>query len=79
MNTSNLGRQKCFRFQVKECQNAFIETWIRVAKFSERIPIRSDDTDKRQTKFLLSAIFPRSGMHTPHLILAPNFNSIWNF
>ena len=39
-------------------QNASIETWIRTAKFNQKIPTRSDDISKIQT------VFPRSGMHS---------------
>ena len=63
MSKCNLRMRRCFRFQVWECQNASIETWIKAAKFSLKIRIRSEDIDKMQSEFLRSRIFPRSGMH----------------
>ena len=47
----------CFEFLVQECQNASLETGIKSAKFSHKIPIVSEDMDKMLTEF------PQSGMH----------------
>ena len=47
MNNCNSLMRRCFKFQVLECQNSPIETWIRVAQF----PICSEDMDKIQTEF----------------------------
>ena len=50
--------RRCFKFQVYECPNASIETWIRAAEFSLKIPTRSKNMDKIQTKFPRCGIFP---------------------
>ena len=34
MNNCNLRMHRSFKFQVYECQNPSIETWIRAVKFS---------------------------------------------
>ena len=57
MNDSNLCMLRPFKIPVKEYQNPSIETWITAAKFSLKIPIRSEDMDKMQTEF------PQSGLH----------------
>ena len=44
--------RRCFKFQVYECPNASI------AKFSLKIPTRSENMDKIQTKFPRCGIFP---------------------
>ena len=46
MKKQNLRMRRCFKFQVQECQNVSLETWIKVAKFSKTIRIRSEDKDK---------------------------------
>lgn len=46
------------------CQNIFIETLIRVTKFSHKIPRRCKFKNNIQTKFQPSGAFPRTGMHT---------------
>ena len=42
--------RRCFKFEVQECQNVSLETWIKVAKFSKTIRIRSEDKDKMYTE-----------------------------
>ena len=49
MNNRNMRMDICFKFQVKECQNASLETWIKAAKFSKNIPIRSENMDRMWT------------------------------
>ena len=57
MNTFNLRKRRCFKFQVQECQNASIENYIEAVKSSLKIPISSEDMDKMQTEF------PQKRMH----------------
>ena len=46
-----------FQILSRGYQNISIETWIRAAKFSLKIPIRYEDINKKQTEF------SPSGMH----------------
>ena len=40
---------RCWKcMEVRKCQNASFETWIRAAKFSSKIPVRPEDMDKIQ-------------------------------
>ena len=49
--------------KLRGCANISIETWIRAAKYNERIPIRSEDINKMQSEISRGRKFPRSGMH----------------
>ena len=53
---------RCLEIQINECQNIYIETLIGASKFSQRIPRLSRDMNKMHNEFLLSGIFPRSGI-----------------
>ena len=63
----------CFEFLVQECQNASLETGIKSAKFSHKIPIVSEDMDKMLTEF------PQSGMHKGALWLVQTFRLMETF
>ena len=44
--------RRCWKcIEVWKCQNAFIETWIRAAKFSSKIPVHPEDMDKIQSEY----------------------------
>ena len=51
---------RCFKFQVQECQNTSIETWIRDIIFDLKIPICSENMEKSPTEFQQSGIFLRA-------------------
>ena len=57
--------RRCWKcIEVWKCQNAFIETWIRAAKFSSKIPVHPEDMDKIQSEYPRKGIIPLHGMHT---------------
>ena len=55
-------------------QNISIETWMRAAKFNEKVLIRFEDINKIQTDFPRSEVFLRSVMHNH----SPSFNDFCN-
>ena len=42
MNNCNPCMRRCFKYQLWECKNGPVQTWIRAVKFYLKIPIRSE-------------------------------------
>ena len=55
MSNCNLRRHRCFEFYIQGSQNVLIETCSRGPKFNRKIPIHSEDINKKQTFYQWNA------------------------